>query len=140
MARLKKALLPSLAVLALLAGWIVLRRNAPPLRIIHAPNTVTVDVATLGEYPTTIDRIRLLDSGGTVVWEVSAKRGDAQIYRLILRPGNNPAQLEADHGMYQVVTPKSADYFVLSADREYRIELRGRSGLLSQRSASFAIP
>lgn len=51
----------------LLAGWMVLRRNAPPLRVSQAANEVTIDVQTLGEYQTTVNRIRLLDVNRAVV-------------------------------------------------------------------------
>ena len=136
---IKKALLSLIVILALLAGWTILRWKAPPLRVDYSPNAVTIDVATLGEYPTSIDEIRLLDANRMVIWEVAGQRGEAQIYRLTLRVGNNPAHLVADHGTYQIVTPTNIDHFVLSRGGRYWIELRGGSSVLSQRSASFTL-
>ena len=45
----------------LVAIWITLRRNAPPLRIVQNGPKLIVNISTLGEYPTTVKRVRLSD-------------------------------------------------------------------------------
>jgi hypothetical protein len=123
----------------LLFGWVALRRNAPPLRLIRAADQVTIDVQTLGEYQTTVNRIRLLDMNDSVVWEVAAQGRAAQIRQLRLRAGNNQSQVEAEYGAYRVVTPRSAPFFALSRSMRYTIELWGGGGLLDRSSAEFVL-
>jgi len=44
--------------------------------IVQRGNDIVVDVQTLGEYPTTVDRIRLSDlNQSTVVWEIATANG-----------------------------------------------------------------
>jgi hypothetical protein len=117
--------------------WIVLRWNAPPLRIVGSAAKLTADVSTLGEYPTTVRKIRLSDAGSNaVVWEVSAD-GVAQLHRLTLVAGQNPARIDADYGSYRVIAPSSSESFLLREGTEYRLELWGGSGVLTKKSASF---
>lgn len=48
--------------------------------IVQRGNDIVVDVQTLGEYPTTVDRIRLSDlNQSTVVWEIATANGTPQI-------------------------------------------------------------
>jgi hypothetical protein len=142
MARMKilKSVVIAIGIaILLLFGWVALRRNAPPLRMIQAANQVTIDVQTLGEYPTTVNRIRLLDMNRSVVWEIAAQGRAAQIRQLALRAGNNQSQVEAEYGAYRVVTPRSEDHFTLSRSMRYTIELWGSGGLLSRSSTTFVL-
>jgi hypothetical protein len=109
------------------------------MHVVHGANQVTFNVQTLGEYPTTVNRIRLLDSNLAIIWEVAAQNGDAQIYRLVLKAGDNSALLDADHGAYRVIEPKTGNRFVLSNGSRYRIELWGRDNVLSRRSIDFVL-
>jgi hypothetical protein len=136
---LRNFLIATAAVALVLFGWIAARRNAPPLRLVQAANEVTVDVQTLGEYPTTVNRIRLLDANRSVVWEVVAQNRDAQLRMLVLKSGKNPSLVEADHGAFRVVAPTGVDSFVLSHGTKYRLELWGGSGVFSRTSATFVL-
>jgi hypothetical protein len=136
---LRNFLIATAAAALLLAGWIAIRRNAPPLRLRQAANQVTIDVQTLGEYPTTVSRICLLDVNRSVVWEVAAQSRDVQIRGLVLKVGDNKSLLDADHGTYQVIAPKSANSFVLFRSTRYTIELWGGDSTFSRRSATFIL-
>jgi hypothetical protein len=136
---LKSFLIATAVVASVFLVWIAVRRNAPPLRLVRAANEVTVDVQTLGEYPTTINRIRLLDANRSVVWEVVAQNRDAQLRMLVLKSGKNPSLVEADHGAYRVVAPTGGDSFVLSHGTKYKLELWGGSGVFSRSSATFVL-
>jgi hypothetical protein len=132
---LKSAATALCIVMVLLLIWIGLRWNAPPLRLVRTGTEITVDVQTLGEYPTAVNHIRLSDvNQSAVLWEV---QGDAQIHKFTLRMGENPASLCADHGVYRVVTPEGVERFVLRRGTTYRIELWGGKGLFPKRSATF---
>jgi hypothetical protein len=134
---LKRTGIAICAALLVVIVWIVLRWNAPPLRIVGSGAKLTADVSTLGEYPTTVTKIRLSDAeSNAVVWEVSAN-GVAQLHGLTLVAGQNPARIAADYGSYRVVTPSSSESFLLREGTEYRIELWGGSGVLTKKSASF---
>jgi hypothetical protein len=110
----------------------------PPLRIAKIPNGIGVDVQTLGEYPTTISRIRLSDAqSGQAIWEVHAARdsqpGGPQLSRFSLSAGPNPARIEAVMaGSYDVVVPPHSDRFVLQRHVRYKLTLWGSSGNTSR--------
>ena len=124
-------------VLLIAIGWIALRWNAPPLRITQNGPMLKVDVSTLGEYPTTVSRIRLSDARNhDVVWEISAN-GIAQMHGFKLVVGQNPVRLDTDYGSFRVVTPSGSNSFDLKKGAEYRIDLWGGSGLLTRKSTSF---
>jgi hypothetical protein len=128
--KVKRAAIAFCIVLVLLIVWIALRWNAPPLRLVRSSRDIVVDVQTLGEYPTTVNRIRLSDLQSTVVWEVVTQRGTPQIHDFALKLDDNPALLEAQYGDYRVVTPNGADRFVLRKGVRYRIEVWGGSTVL----------
>jgi hypothetical protein len=136
---LKNVLIATAILTMLLFGWVAIRRNAPPLRMIRGANEVTIDVQTLGEYQTTVNRVRLLDMSRSVVWEIAAQGRDAQIRELVLMAGNNESQVEPEYGAYQVLTPKGADHFILSRGMKYTIELWGSNNVLSRSSATFVL-
>ena len=98
-------------------------RNGPP-RISTNGDTVKVDVATLGEYPTTIARIRLEDQSDHVLWEVVANDGSPQIHEITFKAGlNSSSAPDSVSGKYRVVIPKSDDTFELHRGRAYRLDL-----------------
>ena len=124
--------------LVIAAVWIALRWNAPPLKIIRNGPKVTVNVSTLGEYPTTITRIRLSDvRTKAVLWEISADNGEAQIRGFTLIAGENTVHVDADYGSYRVVEPSQSGLFTLNQGIEYRLQLWGAKGVLTERSAVF---
>ena len=126
-----------LAVLLVVIG-VTLRWHAPPLHLVRAPGQILVDVQTLGEYQTTVTRVRLTDlNHATVVWEITAGNGGAQIHALTLKAGENLAKIDADFGTYRVIVPEGADRFVLRSGTKYRIELWGGSSVFTRDSATF---
>jgi len=99
-------------------------RKGPPIRISSNGDTVKVDVATLGEYPTTIARIRLEDQSDHILWEVDADGGSPQIHEITFKAGlNSSSAPDSTSGTYRVVIPKSADTFELQRGRAYRLDL-----------------
>lgn len=118
-------------------GWIALRWNTPPLRITRNGLTLKVDVSTLGEYPTTVSRIRLSEARNhDVVWELSAN-GIAQMHGFKLVVGQNPVRVDTDYGSFRVVTPSGSNSFDLKKGAEYRIDVWGGSGSFTRKSSSF---
>jgi hypothetical protein len=112
---------------------------APPLAVSSRRGAVVVDLQTLGEYPTTVSRIRLIDlDAGAVVWEVLALNGTAQISGLTLRVGVNSAHLKASYGNYRIVSPERGE-FILSATTKYRIEVWGSPAFWAKKSTRFTI-
>jgi hypothetical protein len=99
--------------------------NRPPARIVMSGNTATVNVETLGEYPTTIMRARLRDEvDRSIIWEIQSSDGTPQIHKLVLKLGSNSATLaNPTTGKYRVIVPTNSDTFELSTDRQYKLEL-----------------
>jgi hypothetical protein len=85
---------------------------------------------TLGEYPTTISRIRLTHRGsGHVVWDLAASSGTPQIHTLDLRPGLNQSVIGGvASGTYEILVPRGGGPFQLEAGAEYAIEVWGAPG------------
>jgi hypothetical protein len=136
---LKKAAIALCVVMVLLVVWIGLRWNAPPLRLVRTGTEITVDVQTLGEYPTTVNRIRLSElSQSMVVWEVVRQRGTPQIHEFALKPDDHPALLGAEHGDYRVIAPNGEVRFILRKGARYRIEVWGGSTILTKSSVTFS--
>ena len=66
---------------------------AVPCEIKAQGKAVRVDVSTLGEYPTSVSRIRLLEEGAHIVlWELAAGARVPQIWGFTLREGTNPVE------------------------------------------------
>lgn len=128
-----------LAAIVLLIVWVVIRCDAPPLRVLHDNEKTRIDVSTLGEYPTTVSRVRLSDSNGRAVWELRADHGVAQIHGVTLVRGQNPSQIQSDYGVYTVVTPQGSTTFVLTTGTRYKIEVWGGTSGLTKSSAVFGL-
>lgn len=134
-----RALICSCAVLV----FVLLLTTAcdrPPLRVHVSGRTVLVDVQTLGEYPTSVARLRLLDDQSrTVVWAIDSNGSAPRLARFSLQVGDNPVQPpDVMSGTYKVVAP-AASTFVLQAGRSYRIEVWGTGSVLSRRTATFVL-
>ena len=103
----------------------------PPLRITHLDDgSVAISVETLGEYPTTISRIRIsIPAEDIVVLDLDASSSPPQIWRSSLREGKNPTNLEGlpERAHYQLLVPEGACEFELVAGIEYIIEVWGKS-------------
>jgi hypothetical protein len=97
------------------------------LRVEHEAGFVELNVETLGEYPTTIRRVRLSDQAtGTVLWEIMATEGTPQVHRIRLRLGpNGPKFIDADGGEYSVVVPSADTPFLLLPATTYVVEVWG---------------
>lgn len=104
--------------------------GAPPLRVTHDNGKVVVDLRTLGEYQTTVSRLRLADAGNdAVVWELRVRSGEPQIDEIVLTPGANSSMLRGvQAGAYEVVVPKNSETFVLERSRMYTVEVWGKTG------------
>ena len=111
----------------------------PPLTVRLTGSTATVDVRTLGEYPTNVARVRLLDTtDGKVIWEVKARDANAQIWRITLGVGANPAMpVEVSHGSYRLVVPTTDNGFSMASGREYEVEVWGTERRWSRGSSRF---
>jgi len=124
----------------LLALWIAVRWDAPPLRIVRDQSKIGVDVSTFGEYATTITRIRLSDlSGRQVVWELRADTDNAQIRGFTLREGENPTRIDNEYGTYSVLAPQDSPVFFLHTGAKYKVELWGGSSVFSKKSTVFRV-
>src|ERR1700730_4100303 len=109
----------------------------PPLRVHCVRGGVILDVQTLGEYQTSISRIRIVDSHGETVWEVEARARIPQLHEVSLHCGSNPVRIP-EFDEFGVVVPTSSDSFVLKSKEDYTAEVWGRNMMMRSR-ASFSI-
>lgn len=115
----------------------VLRSDAPPLKISVNGSSAVVDVSTLGEYPTTVKRVRVSDiNKHKVVWELDSQDSVPQVHEFRLSAGTNPVDVHADHGSFKVISPSTAT-FTLNRDTEYKLELWGTKSIFSKSTARF---
>jgi RHS repeat-associated protein len=101
--------------------------GTPPLRLVQESDTVTMDLQTLGEYQTTIRRIRLTERvHRRVVFEVVTAAGTPQLSTLSLALGENLTTIpNVQSGTYRVVAPQASSHFVLNRETEYLVEVWG---------------
>jgi hypothetical protein len=114
---------------------------AVPCELKVEGKAVRVDVSTLGEYPTSVSRIRLSEEGShTILWELATGTRVPQIWGFTLREGINPVEpIDVFQGrQYRIVRPQGQSGFVLRKGVSYRIEIWDESGWrLTSRSYSF---
>lgn len=135
-------LLLALSIIVLAVADTVGFFHEPPIRLEQSGNLLVVDVETLGEYQTTVGRVRITDdASGRVVLEESAKRGlldkaAAQIHNFRLTLGENPTNvIEPESGSYEVIEPRGRNSFILQPGVKYRLRIWGDSW--TYRSISF---
>jgi hypothetical protein len=126
-----RALLLALVASALGCDWL-----PSPFRVDPSAGGATLDVQTLGEYPTSISRIRISNDRGKVIWDARARGRAPQIRTVKLRCGSNSV-LVPEYPEYQTSVPKSPT-FVLHAKETYIAEVWNRHALLPAR-ASFSL-
>src|SRR5262245_38036064 len=98
---------------------------APPLRVKATAHGVRLDVATLGEYPTTVESIRRTEAAtGTVGWAVQG-RNEMQLWGIDLQEGPNPVAPDTSHGAFEVVVPHGVQSFVLRRGVAYTVQVCG---------------
>ena len=111
----------------------------PPIRITNNGDAVRIDVQTLGEYPTDVARVRLIEAtSDAVIWEVRA-RGGAQLSTFELKAGENPRSIShVAWGDIEVVIPQQPE-FTLHRSRPYLIEMWGTGLAVTRTRARFSI-
>jgi hypothetical protein len=111
----------------LLCCFFLVGCGRPPLVVRQESGSVIVDLATLGEYPTTVKRLRISNpSTNAVVWEISVSTGTPQLWKLELSLGSNSKQPpKAAHGSYTVVFPSDTEEFTLEPGVAYAVEAWG---------------
>ena len=117
---------------------VVLLHEQPPLRISSDNRGVHVDVQTLGEYPTDVAKVRLIDNAnGAVVWEV--RSDSAQLSTFDLNTGENSVALShVAWGNFEVVVPNRAKTFTIERRHLYTLEVWGTSLSITRRRAKFS--
>lgn len=123
-------------LLALVATASACNWWSPPLQVVPVGGGVIVDVQTLGEYMTSVSRIRISDDGGRVIWDVRARGRAPQIWTVKLRCGSNSVFVP-DYPAYEVFVPKSTT-FVLHPKATYIVQVWDPDSLFTAR-ASFSL-
>ena len=104
----------------------------PPLRVTAKGTEVVIGVETLGEYPTTISRIRISEkNSGAAILELYAE-GERlpQIWNITLKQGGNTTDSIdlPEVGLYRVLTPADGQRFTIERGTTYLVEVWGKSG------------
>lgn len=106
-------------------------RLAPPLTVTVDGSKVLVDIQTLGEYASSISRLRVTAAGGLPVWELVAVGTQAQLWKVELHAGANPARLSPEklfQGEVKTLCPASSDTFTLLPGTSYTVEVWAPNG------------
>lgn len=131
-------LLPLVAIAALAGSCF----GRPPLAVRVAGQTVTLDIQTLGEYPTDVAHVQLRDARtGNVLWEQVRDTDQAQTRTITLSIGTNDVERAADveHGSYRVIVPTDGRSFELQADVTYEIAIWGNDRGWSRIARKFVL-
>lgn len=121
--RLKRVLL----INSLLLFLSFLSCMRPPLFVRQENDTIIIDVATLGEYSSTVKRLRITNqSTGSVVWEIVASAGTPRLWKIELYLGSNPNRApKAIRGSFTVISSPDAETFILESGVKYKVEAWG---------------
>jgi len=111
----------------------------PPLQVVVSDVAIHVEVQTLGEYPTRVTKVRIIDIGEqSVVWEIQS-RGLAQLSTFDLKSGENSVAIShVAWGSFDVLAPRSAT-FEIKRKRPYILEVWGTSLSFTRSSARFVL-
>lgn len=105
---------------------------APPLRISSDGAAVVIGVETLGEYPTSIKRIKISEARSPRTLLELRADGDRspQIWNITLGLGENSiSSLDLpEPELYRVVAPSTGSSFILTTETTYLVEVWGESG------------
>jgi hypothetical protein len=99
------------AVLAMLLLALLACLFTPSVHAVRTAQGVTVHFATLGEYPSDIGRIELVEQGtGRMVWRVTARGEMFQLDRFELVPGSNLGKLQPAWGSARTDIPAHGSF------------------------------
>lgn len=124
-------------LLLLGAALSVFACSRPPLHVVQEGASTVIDMQTLGEYPSDIVGMRIIDvSRMAVVWQIRG-RDVPQIGRVKLTVGDNPT-LPADvrHGTYEVTTPAGKETFTIAPNTQYVVEVWSSETALGSKSSA----
>lgn len=116
--------------------------SRPPLHVLQEGPFMVIDLQSLGEYPSDVAGIRLIEaSRKEVVWEVKG-RDRAQVGRIRLIVGENPTlPTDVRHGTYELITPAGKTTFTIAPGTRYVVEVWPREGSPGdKRTAQFTTP
>jgi len=133
MSRMLKAVIILMSLL-LVGVAVYVRLDRPPITVRQQNAAVVIGAQTLGEYPTTISRIRLAEvSSGKVVFEVIRKDGTPQLTSFPLSAGDNSIDvIDPQYGDYRVATPSAGKTFALRPKDDYELAMWGTGWLPSR--------
>jgi hypothetical protein len=105
----------SFVIVVAIAAVILLARLTclftPSVYAARTAQGVTVHFETLGEYPSDIDRIEVVEQrSGRMVWRASARGGMFQLDRFTLVPGLNIAALKPSYGRVHTEVPADGSF------------------------------
>jgi len=127
------------AVLAQMLMAILFQLFTPSVFAVPTAHGVTVHVKTLGEYPSDIDRIEVVEQGGgQMVWRATARGVMFQLRQFELVPGLNMGRLQHSWGSVQTEIPEHGS-FQLQRGVAYRAPVCFREWPYICRNADFVI-
>jgi hypothetical protein len=109
---------------SLLASTLLLVAGcSPPLHISSNGDVATIDVQTLGEYPSDVSSVMVTnEQSGTLVWHLVPDRADRfQIHTLTIRVGANSTRPSVSSGNVRSQVPAQQRFFVIDPGVRYRV-------------------
>ncbi len=117
-----------LVLVAAIGGRVLFIFKSPSLAVRDRAGGVDFEFLWLGDYQTVVSRLRLIEqSTGAIIWEVEADRPGSMLLRVPVRVGANSSSIEASRGSFRVVTPESAETFLVQPNTKYVVQVWGDS-------------
>jgi hypothetical protein len=127
------------AVLAMLILATLAYLFTPSVNAVQTAQGVTVHFETLGEYPSNVRQIEVVEQGsGRIVWRVRAHGAMFQLHRVQLVPGFNMGTLQPSWGSVQTEIPAHGS-FELQRGTAYRASVCFRGWPYICRDADFIV-
>ena len=113
----------------------------PPLHVTSNGDVATIDVQSLGEYPSDVSSVMVTnEQSGTLLWHLVSDRTDRfQIDTLTLRVGANSSRPSVSWGNVRSQVPAGQDFFVIDPGVRYRVHVCAPGWFGRCRSAEFKL-
>src|SRR5688500_13670220 len=110
-----------------------------PVSVERTTAGVTIHCESLGEYPSSVGVVELIDTAsGRMIWRIEPEGDVFQLHNFSLRPGSNAASIPVSWGVARRVIP-AGETFGLETGRSYRVNVCAPNGLKRCGSADFTL-
>lgn len=95
------------------------------IKMFQEKNAVTLSLKSLGEYPSTIDYVKISErQSGKILWEVAREKGKrGQFHTIEFKVGENNVYRDWDWKNFKVLKPNNSKIFNIERGKTYDVQV-----------------